>query len=520
MAFSVENICGFLIRSRLLTPDEVKAMYQRWLGEAQGAAGDVGKLIRWLVANQYLTDFQAGFVARGQVDNFFLGPYKVLSPLGQGRMAAVYKAVHDLGQIVAIKVLPPSRAKEGHVLSRFQREARLALRLQHPHVVRTFQIGDSDGMHYLVMQFLDGENLDGVLKRRGKLPPAEAARVIHQALLGLQYLHEQGLIHRDLKPANLMLVPSRQPGQPDSTLGATVKILDIGMGRAVFDGSLAAEGEDTNLTGEGVVMGTPDYLAPEQARSARTADIRADVYSLGCVLYHVLSGQPPFPDRNLINQIYRHATETPRPLREFNSGIPDGVQQVVNGMMAKDPARRYPTPERAAQALQGFLPTEAEQVRRSEAEPPLPSYVNWLEKESRREVEVEAAGPPAAVATLPVSPLVRPASSTPAMGKLVSARESPVKPGAAHTRKRTRKPRLLPDTAPTSDATVELDVELVTAPMPGASLVKVRGLELSRRDLVMMAIGAVGAVGAALLGMLAARMGRQPPTPPPGMSGE
>src|SRR5205823_493297 len=133
----------------------------------------------------------------------------------------------------------------------------------------------------------------------------------------------QGMIHRDLKPANLMLV-----GPKDSLFKATVKILDIGLGRETFDESAATE-PDQQLTGEGVLLGTPDYLAPEQARDARSVDIRADVYSLGCVLYHALSGQPPFPDTNVLNQMIRHAKEEPAPLRKFNDQIPDGLQQIV-----------------------------------------------------------------------------------------------------------------------------------------------------------------------------------------------
>src|SRR5206468_2519439 len=128
-----------------------------------------------------------------------LNQYKLIDRLGQGRMAGVYQAVHELGQTVAIKILPPSKAKDPQLFGRFQREARLALRLQHPNVVRTFQVGEANGLNYLVMEYLDGEDLEDVFKRRGKLPPAEAVRLVYQALQGLQHLHEQGMVHRDLK---------------------------------------------------------------------------------------------------------------------------------------------------------------------------------------------------------------------------------------------------------------------------------------------------------------------------------
>ncbi|HZT81561.1 MAG TPA: serine/threonine-protein kinase, partial [Gemmataceae bacterium] len=222
MELSVQNVYGLLLRSKLLSLDDAKKMYERWQAEAKDAAGNVAQFARWMVANQYLTDYQASLLARGHADCFYLGQYKVLDKLGQGRLAGVYKALHHLGQVVAIKVLPPSKAKDPNLFARFQRESRLALRLKHPNVVRTFQVGQDQGLHYLVMEHLEGETLQEVLERRKKLPPAEAVRLVHQALAGLQHIHEQGLVHRDLKPANLMLVPARQPGQPDTTLRCTL----------------------------------------------------------------------------------------------------------------------------------------------------------------------------------------------------------------------------------------------------------------------------------------------------------
>src|SRR5438309_2410093 len=154
MPFTVENICGLIIRSRLFTPEEVKALYQRWLDEAKDNAGNLNQFGKWLVTNQYLTEYQAGLLLKGHADDFFLGQYKILDRLGKGRMAGVYEAVHQLGQVVAIKVLPPSRARDPQMLARFQREARLALRLKHPNVVRSFQVGEQNGLHYLVMEYL------------------------------------------------------------------------------------------------------------------------------------------------------------------------------------------------------------------------------------------------------------------------------------------------------------------------------------------------------------------------------
>ncbi len=377
MELSVQNVYGLLLRSRLLGPDEARAMFERWQAEAKDNAGNVAEFARWMVSRQYVTEYQATLLARGHADCFFLNQYKVLDRLGRGRMAGVYKAVHRLGQVVAIKVLPPSKAKDPQLLARFQREARLAMKLRHPNVVRTFQVGETGGLYYLVMECLEGETLDDVLQRRKKLPPPEAVRVVSQALLGLQHLHEQGVVHRDLKPANLMIVPAGTPGPADTTLRSTVKILDMSLARALSDDSID-EGEPSQLTSEGTLLGTPDYMAPEQARDAHAVDIRADIYSLGCVLYHLLAGQAPFPDSNIISQMIRHASEAPRPLKEFNPAVPDGLQQIVSWMMAKEPAQRYPTPERAAQALQVFLAAEAAPSGNPEADARMSSFLSWL----------------------------------------------------------------------------------------------------------------------------------------------
>jgi serine/threonine protein kinase len=385
MRFTVQNVYGLIIRSRLLALDDAKAMYERWQSESKGAVENVELFARWMVTHHYVTEYQAMLLLRGHADGFYLNQYKIIDRLGRGRMAGVYKAAHALGQVVAIKVLPPSKAQDRQMLARFQREARLAMRLKHPNVVRSYQVAWATGLHYIVMEYLDGETLEEVLQRRRRLPPGESVRLIYQALQGLQHIHEQKLVHRDLKPSNLMLVPGREPGKPDTTLSATLKILDIGLGRTFFDDVNPASSsvEEPQLTGEGVLLGTPDYLAPEQARNARAVDIRADIYSLGCVLYHCVAGQPPFPDTNIITQMIRHATEVPRPLKEFNPEVPDGLQQIVNWMLAKDPAQRYPTPERAAQALQMFLAAGVEANPVPAVDAKMKTYLTWLESNSQ-----------------------------------------------------------------------------------------------------------------------------------------
>jgi serine/threonine protein kinase len=346
---SVEAACNLLAKSGLLSSPQVRGMFQRWRSEGR-AAGDLAAFRTWLVAGGYVTEYQAALVMRGKVDHFFFGPYKILDRVGKGRMAGVYKAINTVGQAVAIKVLPPSKAKDPQLLARFRREARLAMKLNHPCLVRTLEIGESDGLHYIIMEYLDGETLEDVLKRRGRMPPDEAARVAYLALLGLQHLHEKGMIHRDVKPGNLMLVG----GTPATTRKAAVKVMDIGLGKALFEEGEAAGGR-LELTNEGSLLGTPDYMAPEQARNVQFADIRADVYALGCTFYHALTGDVPFREASIVRLLMRHATEAPRPLHALLPSVPDGLQQVVETMMAKDPARRYPTPEQAARAVQPYL---------------------------------------------------------------------------------------------------------------------------------------------------------------------
>jgi serine/threonine protein kinase len=531
MEFTVQNICGLLIRSKLLSPDEVKAMYQRWQNEAREKdAANLGLFSKWLVANRYVTEYQASLITRGHADDFFLNQYKILDRLGRGRMAGVYKAVHQLGQVVAIKVLPPSKAKDPRLLARFLREARLAMRLKHPNVVRSFQVGQANGLNYLVMEYLEGETLDDVLQRRRQLPPPEGVRLIHQALQGLQHIHEQGMVHRDLKPSNLMLVPGPSPGQPDTTARATVKILDIGLGRVFFDETSPAppaDGHDNmQLTAEGVLLGTPDYLSPEQARDPRNIDIRSDIYSLGCVLYHTLAGQPPFPDTNIISQMVRHATEAPRPVRELNPSVPDGLQQILNWMLAKDPAQRYPTPERAAQALQVFLVAGSEQPRALEAEPQMRKFLTWLETGNGEgpptATPVGSSQPPAATPALAgVAPAAGPAKGpanprppaqpAPAKGDKAAPKpkptaQTPVPPTRKqHGRKHKRRKSALHRAAQAAPAleSQQFDVELV--PITGPVMAQpapAPGWKPNRRDWVMLGIGAGAAIVAGLFGIL------------------
>jgi eukaryotic-like serine/threonine-protein kinase len=347
---SVPGTWELLRQSRLLTAEEVRALEERWRREARDPAS-LGELARWLTANQCATEYQVAMLLHGHADRFFLGPYKLLDRIGKGRLATVYRAVHRLGHLAAVKVLPPSKARDPGLLARFRAEVSLARRLDHPNVVRTLDAGEDRGLHYLVMEYLQGEDLQEVLDRRGRLGVVEAVHVVRQALLGLQRLSEYGLVHRNLEPANLMLVRAAGgEGEPP-----TVKLLDVSLSRACLDEAAEAHLGHPRWAGDGSVPGAPAYMAPEQARGPHEVDIRADVYSLGCILYHALAGRPPFVDADPLRLMILHATETPVPLTALNAEVPEGLAQIVGWMMARSPRSRYPSPERAAAALETFL---------------------------------------------------------------------------------------------------------------------------------------------------------------------
>jgi serine/threonine protein kinase len=301
--------------------------------------------------------------------------------------------------------------------------------------------------------------------------------------------------------------------------------------------------EEEQLTGEGVLLGTPDYMSPEQARDPRSADIRSDIYSMGCVLYHALAGQPPFPDTNIISQMIRHATETARPVKELNPAVPEGLQQIVNLMMAKDPAQRYQTPERAAQAMQGFLPGGADQLAMPESDPSMRPFLQWLEVEDKRTDRPPPTPPPPLPTKTGMGPAadrfekraqMRASLVTKIKAKMRAKMQAEiarrlnkagVKPdtkthpnqtAGEEKKKREKKKRPLPLATPVGSPLAmpvgrptasptpvpgfvpKVDVELVSMP-PSRS-----GLRLSRRDLVFGGIGILAGAAATAVGFFVA----------------
>ena len=257
-------------------------------------------------------------------------------------MGAVYLAEHlIMSRQVALKVVSTALMQNGAALERFHQEVKAAAQLSHHNIVTAYDADHVGGLHFLVMEYIEGVTLAEHLARTGPLPVNEACGVIEQTAHGLQHAHEKGMIHRDIKPQNLML-----------TRDGVIKILDFGLARFAREQS---QPQQASITGTGVVMGTADYIAPEQTRSSRGIDIRADIYGLGCTLYHLLAGRVPFPDGTVVDKMVRHCMDEPEPLRSRRPDVPRELATVVNKMMAKEPAQRYQIPAEVAAALHAFL---------------------------------------------------------------------------------------------------------------------------------------------------------------------
>ncbi|MGF1578112.1 MAG: serine/threonine protein kinase [Gemmataceae bacterium] len=354
---NVEALCNALSRHRVLAPEEIRQLYSQWknavglTNEKKSGRNETEDFCNWLVQRGAVTKFQLELVERGYADQLHFGSYKILARIGKGRMAGVYQAINPQGESFAVKVLPPSKATNPIKLARFQREAQLAVQLRHPHIVQTIDYGTTEsGLHYIVMELLPGKSLDRVLRKRVILPWPVAVSLALQLFRGLQYLYQVNYVHRDLKPSNLMILPGSS-GSLRGPLGdAKLKILDIGLARTHFT-DIDQGQSHPELTCDGVIVGTPKYMAPEQARSARTVDIRSDLYSAGCILYEMLAGRAPFTDDGILQQLMRHAQETPAPIRNFNPRVPPVLDEFVSIMLAKDPDTRFPTPAHAKGVL-------------------------------------------------------------------------------------------------------------------------------------------------------------------------
>jgi serine/threonine protein kinase len=303
---------------------------------AEAPEADPETLARDLVQRGLLTALQVRRLWRGRGAELFLNQYVLLDRLGEGGMGEVFRARHTrLDRDVALKVMRKEKMANPEAVKRFRREIRAAATLAHENVVRAYDADQSGDVHFFAMEFVDGTTLDRLVRDRGPLPVADACDYVRQTALGLQHAFERGLTHRDIKPANLLVDKA-----------GVVKISDLGL---VLVGDPDTGEAGSRITKEGLTVGTPDYVAPEQARNPRAADVRADIYALGCTFYFLLQGEVPFPGGTATEKMLRHSREpVPVPTRE---GVPAEVLAVLARMTGKKPEQRYQTPAEVAAAL-------------------------------------------------------------------------------------------------------------------------------------------------------------------------
>ena len=309
------------------------------------------KLAGLMVRDGVLTYFQAEQFLQGKWKRFTIGKYRVLERIGSGGMGQVFLCEHKLmRRRVAVKVLPTAKAEDQSSLERFYREARAVAALDHQNIVRAYDIDQEDNLHFLVMEYVDGSSFQDIIKKSGPMDVLRACHYMYWSAIGLQHAHEQGLIHRDIKPGNILV--DRQ---------GVVKILDMGLARFFNDDEdLITKRFDEN------VLGTADYLAPEQALDSHTVDGRADIYGLGATFYFLLTGGPPFIDGTIAQKLIWHQNREPRPLKTLRPEVPDGVVNIIKKMMAKDREARFQSPAELAATLGPWIQTPIQAPPESE----------------------------------------------------------------------------------------------------------------------------------------------------------
>lgn len=339
---SSRDLVETLRRGRLLEADQLSELNRT----LSSRPADPLILARELLQRNWLTPYQINQLFQGHAGDLNLGHYVLLERLGEGGMGQVFKAREvRLGRLVALKVLRKERINKPEIIERFHQEIQAAAQLSHPNIVHAYdaeQIGDA---HVFAMEFVEGIDLSRLVKQSGPLPVAQACECIRQAAQGLQHIHEHHMVHRDIKPANLMRAnPS-----------GTIKILDMGLAR--LREAEAEEAKAKRLTRLGVVMGTIDFIPPEQALDSRRADIRSDLYSLGCTFYFLLTGKVPFPVDEPMAKLLAHSCETAVPIEQLRPEVPSRVCAIVRKLMAKRPDERYQTPAELILDLAALSPT-------------------------------------------------------------------------------------------------------------------------------------------------------------------
>lgn len=340
---SAKSFLKLLDKSGIVEDESLKDTLAKLSQKAAGETVALSQLTGHLVDSGLITRWHCEKLMLGKYKGFFLGKYKLLGLLGAGGMSTVYLAEHKIsGNRRAIKVLPRKKAADPSYLDRFYREGKAAASLNHPNVVRIYDICSESDTHYMVMEHVRGTDLYQLVKDKGPLPIDDAVEAIIQSCSGLQHAHDRQLVHRDIKPANLLQMED-----------GSVKILDLGL--ALF--SLGDDDESLTVMYNERVMGTADYLSPEQAVNSHDVDHRADIYSMGCTLYYLLAGHPPFPKGTLAQRIAMHQTQRADCIRESRPECPQSLADICFAMMAKLPEARYQSCNDLVQELKAWQET-------------------------------------------------------------------------------------------------------------------------------------------------------------------
>lgn len=337
----IDKFLELIAESNLLPPD-LLARVRRRVDDSKGEV-DPRSVAKWLVEKQYLTLWQAKQLLAGR-SRFYLGRYKLLDRIGKGGMGVVFRAQHAvMDRTVALKVMARHLLNKPRAVERFNREVKTAAALHHPNIITAFDADRVGNTHFLVMEFVDGVDLNSWLRTRGPLPVAAACECIMQAAEGLSHAAAMGMVHRDVKPVNLLVTWNGEKQRP------VVKLLDMGLARFVSETQ-----EDGGLTRVGQTIGTPDYIAPEAAENFKHADIRADIFSLGCTLFRVLTGKLPYGGENTMEKLIARATQDAPRARSVRPDVPAELDDVIAKILARDPSERYQTPGEVVEALRPF----------------------------------------------------------------------------------------------------------------------------------------------------------------------
>jgi serine/threonine protein kinase len=425
---TVEELLQLVERSQVADRPVIEKARAAWR-EKKPADESPAAFAQHLIDMGVITPFHAEQLLAGRYKGFRVGAYRILRLIGVGGMGRVYLAEHAfMKRRVALKILPKSQHKESSAIERFQREAQAVAALNHPNIVHAYDSGQEGDVYFLAMEYVAGESVQDYVKQYGPVPWPYAADFIRQAAMGLQHAADSGLVHRDIKPGNLLV-----------DLSGTVKLLDLGLAMFFTD---QVEGDPLTLRYNESVLGTADYLAPEQAVDSHNIDIRADIYSLGGTLYYLLSGQAPFPAGTIAQKLLWHQQKEPEAVTSIVPDIPKSLEAVLKRMMAKKPDDRYSTADECAAALapfskphpQPFPPSATKQYETPTVRPPSRPFVppSQTGKKAQRPPSALRVPNPGKVRTAPgassrrISPVAvaKPITSS-------SASPSPQKPDAS-----------------------------------------------------------------------------------------